>query len=114
MKKEIHFHGELVIREVSSIPSKAKKIDGDKDVRLADSETTGNHHMLKHVPGVTVFADVDDMGKFFVSSQDVEPKIFCLHEDRHDDLVLPAGKTWEITPAKEWDHVSQIKRTVLD
>lgn len=107
--KQIHFHGEVCILEVDEIPSQAKALEAKEDFKLADSEVTGNNHMLEVNPGVSVFQWDED---FYVSTRE-ETKVYCLLKDRHDDLKLPAGN-YKITPAKEWDYIEQSKRSVRD
>jgi hypothetical protein len=108
--KEIHFHGELCIREVNDVPKEASSKQSKGDFKLADSENTGNHHMLEVVPGVDIFQWDEEV---YVKNQ-VDARVYCVLQERHDDLVLPGGKTWKITPAKEWDHIREERRNVLD
>lgn len=109
-KKQIHFHGEVCIVEVDEIPGEAKELASKGgDLKLADSEVTGNDHMLEINPGVSVFQWNED---FYVKSRE-ETKVYCLLKDRHHDLKLPSGN-YKITPAKEFDHLKQEKRRVLD
>jgi hypothetical protein len=111
MQRKIHFHGELCIVEVEETKVVGKQLVSSEDVKLADSEVTGNDHMLEMVKGVTVFSDAD-ADRFFVKSE-VPATIYCKIRDRHTDLVLPAG-TYEIGKAQEWDHIEQSRRNVLD
>ena len=105
-------HGELLIAEVLEPASEAKEISVEEDLKIADSETTGNFHMLEHVPGLHVWQE-DKADEFFVRA-DEGTKIYCKLDNRHTDLHLPAGKTFHITPAQEWDHINQERRNVLD
>lgn len=109
---EIHFHGELVIVEGLVEEISGKKIKGKADIKLADSEVTGNDHMLKFVDGLTVYRD-EDADKFFVRSEQ-PTKIYCKVRDRHDDLILKENVDYIIFPAKEYDHMSQAIRQVRD
>lgn len=63
-KTKVYFHGELIIVERPAPFAGVRKLAVSEDLKLADSETTGNHHMLKIVPGVHVFQDLDDMDRF--------------------------------------------------
>ena len=107
--KKIHFHGEVCILEIDSIPTEAKKLETKGDFKIADSEVTGNDHMLAVNPAVALYGFDEDI---YVETRE-ETKVYCLLKDRHDDLSLPAGN-YKITPAQEWDHVEQMKRNVLD
>jgi hypothetical protein len=89
-----------------------KKLEPKEDVKLADSEVTGNDHMLQVVPGVHVWND-EQADKFLVKT-DVDTKIYCKIADRHTDLQLFKGKTYEIGKAQEWDHLSRERRNVRD
>lgn len=108
----IHFHGELVIIERKTKPENLKRVETTSDIKLADSEVTGNDHMLKHVPGLEVWSD-EAADKFFVSTKE-DTKIYCKIADRHSDLVLKGGHCYEIGKAQEWDHISRERRNVLD
>lgn len=110
--KKINFHGELCVVQVEEVSGQIVEAKGD--IKLADSETTGNDHMLRVVPGVHVFVDSsDEMEQHFVKVEQ-PTKIYCKLDNRHTALELPAGTTWKITPAQEWDHLSRERRNVLD
>lgn len=110
--KTINFHGELCVVQVEEVKGKPVELDGD--FKLADSETTGNDHMLRVVPGVHVFVDdTDEIEKHFIQA-DEATQVYCKLKGRHTALELPAGTTWKITPAQEWDHLARERRNVLD
>lgn len=112
MDTVIHFHGELVIVEHTNSKFSGEKIKTKEDIKLADSEVTGNDHMLEYVDGLTVWRD-EDADKFFVKSEK-PTKIYCKIKDRHDDLFLKEGVDYEIFPAQEYDHLSRAVRNVRD
>lgn len=112
MKQKVHFHGELVIVETTQEPVNMTRVVAKGDVKLADSEVTGNDHMLQMNPGVHVWSD-EAADKFLVRA-DEPTKIYCKINDRHTDLQLLKGKSYIITPAKEWDHLEREKRNVRD
>ena len=111
---KIYKHGEVIIKAVKNENAKitGKEIKGNRDLILADSETTGNHHMLQVIEGVHTYRD-EDLDKFFVRPE-VETKIYCKLDNRHTDLILKKGYTYEIEKAKEWDHLEQEIRNVRD
>ena len=112
MKTKISFHGELCIVEVDEIPSRAKPIKTyGKDYKLADSEATGNHHMLSVHPGVAL-AGFD--GDVYAKVTEKSSKIYCMLENRHTDHSLDSGKTYKIVPSQEWDYIEQQRRAVRD
>ena len=109
---KVNFHGELCVVQVEVVSGEQVKPEGD--FKLADSETTGNDHMLRVVPGVHVFIDSsDELEKHFVQAEQTT-QIYCKLDNRHTALELPAGTTWKITPAQEWDHLARERRNVLD
>lgn len=112
METVIHFHGELVIVEGLVGERTGVELTEAKDIKLADSEVTGNDHMLEFVDGLTVWRD-EDADKFFVRSEK-PTKIYCKIKDRHDDLLLKEGVDYTIFPAREYDHLSEAVRNVRD
>ena len=109
----IYKHGEVrVIERELDFAITGKKFETKEDIILADSETTGNHHMLQVIPGVHVYRN-DKLDKFFVKTE-VDTKVYCKLENRHTPMSLKTGYTYEITKAKEWDHLSRERRNVKD
>jgi hypothetical protein len=102
-------HGECGIVQ-SPIPEDATAVKiKDNCLILADSETTGNHHVLDVLPGVEV---LEKEGKRFMRNS-VPAQVRCLHSDRHDALVVPPGE-WEFIIAQEFDYFEMSKRNVRD
>lgn len=99
-------HGELCIFRGVSVPKDSKK---RKDYKLADSETTGNHHMLEEKEGVELY---EKDGVIYVKN-DVPVDVYCVVKERHDNITLDPG-VWEVTPAQEYDYLTQEKRNVAD
>lgn len=103
-------HGEVVIRTVKSIPEGAQEVKATKEYKLADSENTGNHHMLQVHDGVKLM-EFDDK---LYAQLTKDTTVFCRDRARHDDMELKGGHTYEIGIAQEYDHIEQHKRNVLD
>jgi hypothetical protein len=102
-------HGECGIIQ-SKIPADAKVVEVKNNVLIiADSESTGNHHVLDVVPGVEV---LEKDNKRFVRNS-VPADVRCIHQDRHDTLTIPAGE-WELVIAQEFDYFEMSKRNVRD
>lgn len=109
MKKEVIVHGECFVFQ-SEIPTGAKplKVDGPYLI-VADSETTGNHHVVDAIPGVSFF---EHEGKRYMNSS-VPTKIRCLHENRHDAITLDPG-VYEFGTQQEYDPFAANMRNVRD
>lgn len=100
-------HGELCIfKSNKSVPTGAKKVTNYK---LADSETTGNHHMLEAKEGVELY---EKDGVMYIKNN-VPTDVYCVVKERHDNITLDPG-VWEVTPAQEYDYLTQEKRNVAD
>jgi hypothetical protein len=108
MKKTI-LHGEAMITE-SELPAGATKLTvKEKQLIIADSETTGNHHVVENVEGCE-FYELDGV-RYMKNSEPTSVK--CVHENRHDTLEIPAG-TWEFDSQQEYDYFSQSHQAVRD
>lgn len=102
-------HGECGILQCQ-IPADATAVKlANNCLVLADSETTGNHHVLDVIPGVEV---LEKDNKRFIRNS-VPAKVRCVHTDRHDALTVPAGE-WELVIAQEFDYFEMSKRNVRD
>ena len=112
-KNEVILHGECMVF-TSNLPKMIKKIDQSKIkngyVIVADSETTGNHHVVDIIDGVDVFEN--ESGVIFVQNS-VPTKIRCLHADRHDEETLMPG-TYEFGFQQEYDPFSVRLQNVRD
>lgn len=107
--KKLYIHGEVVIRSGAKISGKKLK-PKDGLYILANSETTGNHHILVAQDGVDVYEGPD--GTLFVHVED-EAKVKCVLEERHDTQVLPAGD-YIVKRKVEFDHLTMTPRVVAD
>lgn len=117
MQKKKHIsHGEVNLFEVDGIPKTAKLIKPSKSqlvgkgFKIADSETTGNHHLVELAPGVEIYEDTD--GTIYIRNTN-PTQVSCVDVKRHDTVELPAS-TWKRKPSKEVDHLRQLKRNVAD
>lgn len=108
MKKTI-LHGEAMITE-AEIPAGAQKLTvADKYLIIADSETTGNHHVVENAEGCT-FYELD--GVRYMRNE-APTAVRCVHENRHDTLEIPAG-TWEFGSQLEYDYFTESQQKVRD
>lgn len=94
----------------AEIPADAKalKVAGPYLI-VADSETTGNHHVIDRKPGVKFFQAGDR--RFMKSTE--KTQIRCLHADRHDAITLEPG-TYEFGTQQEYDPFAENMRNVRD
>jgi len=117
-KKKAYVHGECFFFESELTDDCQAEIMGsitvyDKDdqyVIVADSEVTGNHHVVDVRPGVQFFKN--SQGVRFLQNQ-VSTTIRCLVGGRHHAVALKPG-TWQIGIQKEFDYFAMAKRNVRD
>ena len=104
------FHGEVVIKLVGALPKSAKEVKA-KNGRwiIADSETTGNHHVVEEKDGLEMY---EENGVLYLRNE-VEANVSCVLKERHDTEVLPKG-IWKIERAKEYDFLKDEIRSVAD
>lgn len=107
---EVILHGECMVFAANSIPNTAQRITAKDYVIVADSETTGNHHVVDVVDGETEFYKD---GETLYMKSNVDTVIRCLHAERHDEITLPAG-TYEFGSQQEYDPFAAHMRRVRD
>ena len=108
---EVILHGEAMCFH-SQLPDGVKEIKpSNKEFHIiADSETTGNHHVIDAGAGIKFYED--DAGTcYMVNEKDTQVR--CLIDNRHDAKPLEAG-VWEFGIQKEYDHFEQNLRNVRD
>ena len=105
-------HGEAMIYPVAKLPASATLIEPNRSTYhiIADSETTGNHHVIDASPGVDFYMDAD--GHMFMTNTK-EARVRCIHENRHGTVPIPPG-TYEFGMQQEYDHFAQHLRNVRD
>lgn len=110
MKKQ-YSHGELCVFESNkSIPEGAKKMKPSKiGYIVANSESTGNHHVLEEKEGIEIY---EKDGIMYLKNE-VPANLFCVIKERHDTITLEPG-TYKLKPAKEFDYYTLQKRNVAD
>jgi hypothetical protein len=108
-KPEVILHGECMVFH-AEIPDDAQPITvaGDHLV-VADSETTGNHHVVDFRPGVEF---LEKEGRRFMRNS-VPTNIRCVHAARHDAITLEPG-CWEFGTQQEYDPFAENMRNVRD
>jgi len=106
--KEVILHGEAMVFQ-SEVPFDAKGINVNDYLIVADSETTGNHHVVDKKEGVSFF---EKRGTRYMKNS-VPTKIRCLHPQRHDAIEIPPGQ-WEFGTQQEYDPFAENMRNVRD
>lgn len=112
---KIWLHGEVLITQTKGeIPKEAKLVKSMRgSYKVADSETTGNHHLLEDMKGLNVY---EYEGKFYVRpSKPLTVK--CVDEKRHDAIEIPPCKADEVfvfDKQVEVDHLTDEIRNVQD
>jgi len=101
-------HGECLIVQ-SEIPSGAKKINPKGYLKIADSETTGNHHVVDCSEGVEFY----ELDGFRYMKNDKTANVRCVHKDRHDTIEIPEG-TWMFDSQLEYDYYTESLQRVRD
>jgi hypothetical protein len=104
-------HGEAMIFG-SILPEDVTEITpSNKEYHIiADSETTGNHHVIDAVPGVRFFKS--KKGTTYMQN-DKKTAVRCVLKDRHSAITIAPG-TWEFGIQQEYDHFAQNLRAVRD
>ena len=109
-KKQVYLHGECIIKEIESLPENLKQREDKGSIMIAESETVGNEHRIKVKDGVEFFED--ENGTLYMGNT-TPTEVYCLHEQRHDTIEIPAG-IWEIDKAVEYDYYAHQTIEVRD
>jgi hypothetical protein len=109
-QNEVILHGEAMLFS-SELPADAVEIKPTNAQYhiIADSETTGNHHVVDMVKGTKVFQSGN---RLFIKNEK-PTNVRCVHPNRHDAVTLNPG-VFEISRQQEYDHFEQNLRAVRD
>jgi len=104
-------HGEVNFFEFKKrVPKNARKIyPKNGQYRIAESEVTGNHHVIEAKDGVSLYEYENLL--YMVNKTSAIAK--CVIESRHDAIEIPCG-TWEIEPSYEYDYLTEEIRICRD
>ena len=113
--EKIWLHGEVIVKKMKGeIPVGAKKVKAVNGVYIvADSETTGNHHLLEEVKGVDVY---EKDGMFYVKTS-LPSTVRCVDQKRHDTITVDPCEPGEFIlfdKQNEVDHLTDEVRSVRD
>lgn len=109
---ECILHGECIVSP-SEIPSDAQpklSTPGASYMIVADSEVTGNHHVVDLFEGVQFFETAER--KLFMKNS-VPTQIRCVKADRHTAIDLAPG-SYEFSYQQEYDYFTEALRNVRD
>jgi hypothetical protein len=95
--------GDVLLQPVAKIPASAKRVDGKKDIVLAEGEVTGHAHRIKK-PKNRVAAYFDGPTMYL----EVNEPVTVDHEE-HGQLTLPPGCYERRLQTETWmDEVRQV------
>jgi hypothetical protein len=111
-QNEVILHGEAMIFP-NQIPSDAQEVEiktGEKSFIIADSETTGNHHVIDLEPGTKFFRS----GERLFMKNEKPTRVRCVHPSRHNAIAIEPG-VYEVGENQmEYDHFAQNLTKVRD
>lgn len=112
MKKALILHGEAMIFQ-SEIPANAVPIKSSHPNFhiIADSETTGNHHVVDCNAIDFQFFRTPDGTVYMKNAK--ETNVRCVVADRHDAIKISPG-SYEFGIQKEYDHFEKHLKNVRD
>ena len=102
-------HGEVVLKEVSEIPTGAKQVNSNSFVVVGESETLGNDHRVAVLEDTLVY---EHEGALYIKNA-TPTNVYCPESVRHDTVELPAS-IWRVDIAQEYDYLKMEKRNVAD
>ena len=99
-------HGDILIREVESIPHEAKPVErrGGRII-VAEGEQTGHHHAITDKGAILMELN----GELYL---EVTEPVTISHEE-HKDLPIPPGK-YQVGHVREFDYLAEMERRVAD
>lgn len=111
-KEEVILHGEAMVFPTNKLPKTVKRIQPTNNEYhiIADSETTGNHHIVD-VKQDTEFY-MDENGTMYMVAP-TDTQVSCVQESRHSPIQIPAG-TYEFGIQQEYDYFAENYRNVAD
>ena len=110
MSKLTYKHGEVGIYQIDQLPTGLKKVETKAPFYiLANSETSGNHHVLEKAPEIELF---ERDGVLYMKNT-APAKVSCVIKERHDTEIIPPG-IWEIDKSQEFDYEAGVARDAAD
>lgn len=111
-KRVVIVHGEAFMFH-SELPDDAVEIKPSNNTYhiIADSETTGNHHVVDYHAGVTFYSSKKKNTMFMVNKKPTTVR--CVDTKRHSPIKI-GSNTWEFGIQKEYDHFAKNLQKVRD
>lgn len=97
--------GDVLLERVAKLPYGAKAKEFPNGIILAEGEVTGHHHMIKDA-GAKAY---ELNGVLYV---EVKDPVILTHEE-HKNLPIPPG-IYKVGQVKEYDHLTQVTKQVVD
>ena len=101
--------GDVLLEQVDSLPSGAKKQQREGRLVIAEGEATGHAHVITDT-GATIWTlEKNSVTDMYV---EVETPVTISH-DEHKDLPIPPG-IYKVAGVREYDHLEKMARRVID
>lgn len=95
MEKKHYRHGDVIVKCIENIPTRAKKQDKNKALVLAEGEVTGHSHRI--IDGNAALFQFNE--KVYLK---VQSKIATLSHEEHHEIKLPNGN-YEVVIQKDYE-----------
>jgi hypothetical protein len=103
-------HGDVLIREVKSIPAKAARcVRREGKIVVAEGEATGHHHVIDSKAAEMFFVTSD--GHRVCYLEVLEP-VTITHEE-HKPMTIPPGK-YAVQQVREYIYILDMEQRVID
>lgn len=104
---KIYRHGDVLIRELKTLPAGVKTIKPTKQAVLAEGEATGHYHRLSCENDAIQLLE-HEMARYLVLSDTCQ-----LTHEEHAALSIDSG-IYEIVMEREWDYIENQRKQVVD
>jgi hypothetical protein len=106
-------HGEVNFFSISKLPKDLRRVEiKDNYYIVGESETHGNDHRVAVLDKDNIEFFRDKFEKLYLKA-DVETRVYCPKEDRHDTIIIMPG-IYEINKSLEIDPLTKKLREVAD
>lgn len=116
-KPSCHLHGEVRFVQ-TEIPDDAvedtsifRREPATGGFVVADSETTGNHHLVMPNKALKFFTTPDRKRRFMRCGSPTQVR--CVLTERHDEITLPVGD-YDVAPQEGFNYMTMTREAVRD